>query len=146
MWQGAWHEMRKGILLAALVSVCAACAIIGHANAHSAVLPQGTWGGEHIQMDVSAAGADLQFDCANGHIDAPLTIDRAGGFHWKGTYRREHGAAVDAASDRPEQMSYSGKVASKKMTLRVEWATGGTTTLGPYTLMLGDAGHIAKCM
>ena len=31
-------------------------------------LPNGVWGGEHIRMDVTDSGADIEFDCARGTV------------------------------------------------------------------------------
>src|SRR5437016_8340462 len=38
----------------------------------------GTWGGEHVILDVSKNGAVLEFDCAHGQIDQPLILDKKG--------------------------------------------------------------------
>ena len=38
----------------------------------------GTWGGEHVEVTFDTLGAGtLQYDCAHGRIDAPLTIGAA---------------------------------------------------------------------
>jgi hypothetical protein len=38
----------------------------------------GTWGGAHIGMVVTAASTELEFDCAHGRIDRPRPARYAG--------------------------------------------------------------------
>src|SRR5689334_19032176 len=57
-------------------------------------LPQGRWGGEHVSLTVTAAGADLEFDCAHGRVEESLRLDARGQFSLRGVYVREHGGPV----------------------------------------------------
>jgi hypothetical protein len=52
-------------------------------------VPNGVWGGEHIRVEVSDSGADIEFDCARGTISQPLTLDAQGRFKLQGTYKAE---------------------------------------------------------
>ena len=53
-------------------------------------LPTGTWGGSHVRIEVGTRSATIDYDCANGTIDGPFTIDSKGRFTWRGTHNREH--------------------------------------------------------
>ena len=57
-------------------------------------LQTGTWGGPHISVEVGASSATINYDCANGTINGPLTIDSKGRFNWRGTHNREHGGPI----------------------------------------------------
>ena len=109
-------------------------------------LAAGTWGGQHLRMEVTDGSATLEYDCANGTIAGPLTIDRRGRFSWRGTHTREHGGPirVDEKKDsRPAR--YTGSTNGKKMTLTVT-LTDTNETLGTYTLVHGQLGRVFKCL
>ena len=55
-------------------------------------IAKGEWGGLHINLSVTDSSATIEYDCANGEIDGPLTVDRRGRFDLKGTHSREHGS------------------------------------------------------
>ncbi len=57
-------------------------------------VPNGVWGGEHIRMDVTDSGADIEFDCARGSISQRLVLDAQGRFKLQGTYKAETPAVV----------------------------------------------------
>src|SRR6266850_6950892 len=62
----------------------------------------GAWGGAGIRLEVTAAGATIEYDCAHGSIDEPIVADGAGRFSAKGTHVREHGGPIriDDVEDR----------------------------------------------
>src|SRR5258706_14660681 len=49
----------------------------------------GSWDAPHIRIDVGQGSATIDYDCANGTIDGPLTFDSKGRLTLHGTYRRE---------------------------------------------------------
>ncbi len=51
----------------------------------------GTWGGEHIGMIVSETGATLEYDCAHGAIDEPISHDENGEFQERHSDKQEEG-------------------------------------------------------
>src|SRR5262245_7180235 len=55
------------------------------------LLASGQWGGEHVQLDVAADGARIEFDCGHGSITEPFALKPDGGFDLAGTYTREGG-------------------------------------------------------
>ena len=52
-------------------------------------VPNGVWGGEHIRMEVTDSGADIEFNCARGTISQRLAVDAQGRFRLPGTYKAE---------------------------------------------------------
>jgi hypothetical protein len=114
-------------------------------TAQTSALKTGTWGGDHIRVDVSDSGATIDYDCAHGTIDQKIVPDAHGGFNVIGTHIREHGGPVrkgETGAGHPAE--YSGKVNGDKMTLTVR-ETDTNTTVGSYTLVYGDAARIMKC-
>ena len=109
-------------------------------------LQTGTWGGPHISVEVGASSATINYDCANGTINGPLTIDSKGRFNWRGTHNREHGGPIrmDEKSN-SRAATYSGWIKGDTMTLTVKLA--GTDEAGEtYTLKRGSAGRVFKCL
>jgi hypothetical protein len=107
-------------------------------------LQAGTWGGPHIRIEVTGNAATIEYDCAHGTIKGPLRVDSRGRFALNGTYVREHGGPVrpqDLQAGQPAR--YSGWTDGKKMTLTV-WSDT-KETVGTFTLVRGEAGHVWKC-
>ena len=109
-------------------------------------LQTGNWGGPHIRMDVGPGSATVDYDCANGTIDGPLTIDRKGNFTWHGYHHREHGGPVRAdENSNGSPAIYSGSVKGDTMTLTVKLANTDKV-VDTFTLKRGSAGRVFKCM
>ena len=103
----------------------------------------GTWGGEHVILDVSKNGAVLEFDCAHGQIDQPLILDKKGRFAARGTFTPEHGGPVRRDEITPSSAArYSGEVKGDVMTLKV---VGGGVDVGIFTLNRGAHPLLRKC-
>ena len=108
-------------------------------------LPEGTWGGVHISMEVTAKGAAIEYDCAHGTISEPLRVDNDGRFQAKGTHVREHGGPIrNEETPVSHPASYSGKVNDKTITLTVT-LTDSSETIGTFTLTQGSEGQLFKC-
>ena len=108
-------------------------------------LAPGVWGGDHVRMEVSEAGATVEFDCAHGATELPLVLDSEGKFHLKATYTVEHGGPM--RDDRPlpvRPARYAGRVSAKTLTLTVT-LTDTDEDAGTYTLTRGSAGRVMKC-
>jgi hypothetical protein len=106
----------------------------------------GVWGGEHIRMDVSDSGADIEFDCARGTISQPLALDAQGHFKVQGTYQAE--TPAPAANDGSSSGSgvtatYSGVLNGSGLHLEV--SIDGQDMPRTFDLLQGDQGHLAKC-
>lgn len=107
-------------------------------------IPAGEWGGSHISMSVTERSAKIEFDCAQGEIFGPLTIDSEGKFHLQGTFTRERGGPVRADETRKaEPATYSGKVTGNKMTLTLKLSDSDESQT--FTLEKGKEAELFKC-
>lgn len=111
-------------------------------------IPAGEWGGQHIGLVVLAGGggATIEYDCASGTIDEPLTVDSRGDFTAIGTHTRGHGgpAMVGEIPDR-HPARYTGSTDGKSMTLNVTLTDSGQA-IGTYTLTRGASPAVLKCL
>jgi hypothetical protein len=107
-------------------------------------LPAGSWGGQHIRMQVGPTSATIDYDCASGTIAGPFQLDSHGRFTWHGRYLQEHGGPVRRDEDSSgRQATYSGRVNRDTMTLTV--SLGDNSEPARYTLKRGSAGRVFKC-
>lgn len=109
-------------------------------------VPRGVWGGEHIQLTVKPAGADIEYDCGGGTINGPLLLDRRGGFNNRGTHTRGHGGPI-RLGEQPNNSAalYTGKVTGRVMTLTVKLA-GTDEHVETYTLRQGVVPRLHRCL
>ena len=108
-------------------------------------VPEGSWGGVHIGMEVADKGADIEFDCAHCTISERLVLDREGRFRTKGAYVREHGGPIrEGETPVSHPASYSGNVRGKVMTLTVA-LTDSSESIGTFTLTQGSEARVFKC-
>jgi hypothetical protein len=105
-------------------------------------VPAGEWGGEHVRLTVSEAGASIEFDCAHGTLDAPLEMDEGGRFDVPGSFVREGGPVVPGREDR-QSVRYAGKADGRSLDLEVVRQDG--ERLGPFRLRLGEKPKLVKC-
>lgn len=106
---------------------------------------RGTWGGEHIAMEVTDAGATIEYDCAHGRITERIAPDAEGKFEAKGVHTRERGGPVRQGENDEEPAIYRGSIKNQTMTLAVELTTNNESA-GTYTLTQGQTGRIRKCL
>lgn len=145
--QGA-GSMKFGIqnrlfLAGALVLLFAASIIFGARKLQR--LNDGTWGGKHIQFEVSEGSVNIEYDCAHGAISGPLTVDREGSFSWHGTYTREHGGPIRLGEKVNNQAAiYSGSIKVDTMTLTVKLENSNDEPL-TFTLTRDTIGRVWKC-
>ncbi len=108
-------------------------------------VPAGAWGGEHVNMQVTDAGADLEFDCAHGRIDGRMNVDGKGAFDLKGTYTQEHGGpSRDDEETANQPARYTGQTDGKTMTLTIT-LTGTKQNAGSFTLTYNTQSILKKC-
>jgi hypothetical protein len=108
-------------------------------------IPAGTWGGSHINLEVTDEGASLELDCAHGAITQPLALDSEGHFDVKGTYAREsHGPARSGAVPADSPARYTGSVSGDVMKLSITLDDSSRTN-DIYTLTHGRQGKLTKC-
>ena len=109
-------------------------------------LPAGSWGGPHIRMDVGPRSANIAYDCANGTIDGPFTVDSKGRFSWRGTHTQEHGGPIRIdEQDNTQPVIYSGWIKGDTMTMTVKHANTNDV-VDTFTLKRGGSGRVFKCL
>ena len=138
--------MRYRLFAATILGIAALVAVGSVAAKRPRTIPNGTWGGQHIQMVVKNGSATIEYDCASGKITGPLKLNTHGKFDLRGTHTREHGGPVrsdESAEGEPAQ--YNGWTDGKKMKLTVT-LTNSKTEIGTFELTRGSEGRIFKCL
>jgi hypothetical protein len=105
----------------------------------------GTWGGQGLTITIGAASAILSFDCAHGTIDQPFVTDQKGAFDLAGTFVQEHPGPIRPGDSDTHPARYTGTSDGKTMTFTVTETDTGLA-LGKFTLTLGSAGRVFKCL
>jgi len=106
-------------------------------------IPSGVWGGEHININVGAQSATIEYDCAHGAISGPLVVDKNGNFNLRGTHEMERGGPVRAGeSPNAQPATYTGSIKENTMTLTLKVADSEAET---FTLEKGKPGELVKC-
>jgi hypothetical protein len=108
-------------------------------------LSAGVWGGQHVAMEVTATGANLEFDCATSTIDEPIILNAEGKFEVKGKFSAQHGGPIrrDEETNSPAA-HYVGHVAGNEMTLTITIADK-KEPIGAFNLTKGSEGRLMKC-
>lgn len=108
-------------------------------------VPLGEWGGEHIRLELTAGGGEVEFDCAHGTLAHKPVLDKNGRFEVSGTFVPERSGPVrEDAQPRGIAVSYSGIVKNKQMTLSVK-RSDNHEDLGSFTLAHGQRARLFKC-
>src|SRR6266705_347488 len=107
--------MRAPVLCLAIILLVGTVAAKASAQEDNA-----TWGGKHIEMTVTASGAQIEFDCATGNIAEKVPLTSNSHFQLKGTLTREHGGPVRKnETSNVKKAIYSGKIENGTITLTV---------------------------
>jgi hypothetical protein len=103
------------------------------------------WGGNDINMEMTAQGADLEFDCASGSVLEPIKANAKGEFAVRGTYTPQHGGPITLANP-PRELpaTYKGTINGDTMWLEIMLADKDQQPQ-PFTLTRGKAGRVVKC-
>ena len=107
-------------------------------------IPRGEWGGAHISMNVGDGSATIEYDCAHGSIEGPLTTDSEGKFKLRGTFTPERGGPIradESASSRPA--TYSGEISGNTMKLILK--IGDSDETETFELEKGKDARLMKC-
>ena len=108
-------------------------------------LAKGVWGGQHIRLEVTDTGANIEYDCANSTIDKPIVRDREGNFDVRGKYMPEHGGPIRKDEESNSySVRYVGHASDKKLTLTIT-IPDKKETIGNFTLTHGSEGRVMKC-
>lgn len=118
---------------------------------------KGQWGGEHVRMQVTDAGAEIEYDCAHGTIDQSIRLDRDGRFDVRGKHVFESGGPAQVpvppdggspagpiTNEESRPARYTGRVAGNKMRLTVTILDSGVE-IGTFSLTFGTRGSLTKC-
>lgn len=125
-----------GVALAALV----ACG-----DPPTGPLSAGAWGGVGIAFVVTAAGADVELDCAHGRVEARVVLDGDGRFDLPGFMVPEGGPVREGEEPPREPVRFAGEVRDGRMTLEIVWTDTGSVA-GPYELERGREPELRKCL
>lgn len=105
----------------------------------------GAWGGRHVALTVTDAGARLEFDCAAGEISEALTIDSSGRLAVDGVFIRERPGAQRVGEEPARQPArYTGKLDGDTLTLDVTLKESNQS-VGSYTVTRGNEARLFKC-
>ncbi len=105
-----------------------------------------SFGGVGGLLVVREAGADLEFDCATGRIEEPMTFSADGTFDVDGTFTPGMGGSVrEDDPPIPEVARYMGVLRGDRLTLSAILVEDGTT-IGPYQLRRGEEPLLRRCL
>ncbi len=108
-------------------------------------LSAGTWGGNHVSLEITSDGGNIEFDCAHGSIQEKVKLDQKGRFSVKGTYAEEHGGPErQPGNENSHSVLYSGQIKGEKMKLTIQ-RSDTKKLVGTYTLTRGQEAFIVKC-
>jgi hypothetical protein len=131
-------------IVLAMVLLVSGCVTIAVAK-KPRTIPDGTWGGPHIQLIVQNGAATIEYDCANGSIEGPLKLDSRGRFSLSGKHFREHGGPIRIGEEnKPMAVRYTGRIDGTRMTLTVT-LMNSKSQMGTYQLTRGSEGRVFKC-
>ena len=118
----------------------------GCAGGNSQVVQSGIWGGEHISMIVTDSSATLDYDCAHGSIDEPISTDDMGIFEAVGVHIIEKGGPIRLGEIPDKHPAlYNGSIEGKEMTLIVT-LIDTKVVIDTFSLTLGNEPIIYKCL
>jgi hypothetical protein len=104
----------------------------------------GTWGGDHISMEVTQSGASIEYDCAHGTISEKIVPNSDGHFAAQGSHAREAPGPTRQGEDGGQPATYRGSLVGDTMELTVTLAKSNET-VGTFTLTHGKTGRLRKC-
>jgi hypothetical protein len=108
-------------------------------------LAEGLWGGQHVSLEVTHSGAEINYDCAHGSITETIVPNGEGKFVVKGVHVRERPGPIREGEDNSQPAKYSGSIEGDTMTLTVT-LPGIEEPVGTFTLTRGKAGRVTKCL
>jgi hypothetical protein len=106
----------------------------------------GSWGGDRMNLAMSATGGQISMDCASGVIKGKIIPDAKGRFTARGTFDQEYGGPT-----RAEDFAAKGKPAVFRGqivgdTLRLAILTNGAAKAQNYVLHQGHSEKLVRCL
>ncbi len=89
-------------------------------------------------MEVTDAGAELDYECAHGRITEKIVPDREGKFKVRGVHVKERPGPVRLGQENEHPASYEASIEGDTMTLIVK-LTENDETIGTFRLTRGKA-------
>lgn len=136
---------RRGVVAAATLLLGAAACFSTSVSPTPSGLAVGTWGGEGAGVIVADTVAHVHVGCTYGNFHLPVAVDAAGRFEASGGYLlRAYPIAVGPTM--PARLL--GTLDRDRLTFTVtvtDTVQGGTTVLGPKTVVLGQDPHLGPC-
>lgn len=126
--------------------ILVACALGGCLGAPEPTPPlSGAWGGEHVRLTFAENGdGALEYDCASGRIEGPVTPDRNGAFTTVGVHTPGQGGPAREGEAPPGYpVVYQGRVRGARMTLEVG---GEGLEVGAFTLERDAQPRLYRCL
>jgi len=109
-------------------------------------LPAGTWGGDHIRLEVTDKGARVEFDCAHASLSGPIPLDGEGRFSVTANLVREHAGPIrEGEHENGQPARWEGKVSGNSLSLTMT-LTGSGETVGTFELVRGREARLTKCL
>ncbi len=106
----------------------------------------GTWGGDHLSLQIESTGAKLEYDCAMGTITEPIVLDGRGRFDVRGFHTPGHGGPIREGEVSPRYPArYVGQGDGSRMTLVVS-LVDSAAVIGSFMLERGRTGSVFRCL
>ncbi|MDQ5823844.1 MAG: hypothetical protein M3441_06465 [Chloroflexota bacterium] len=119
---------------------------VKYAATSGTTLPEGTYGGDHMAISVSATGMHIEFDCARASFEGPISVVN-GQFKAKGTFTRELGVQLDPDMMPPAQPAVlNGTLNGNALTITITLEGDAGMQVGPLTATRGKEPLLRKCM
>ena len=140
---------RSTLIKRSMIAVFALSGVLLQAGTRAApdasAVATGAWGGEHIVLEVSEKGAEVELDCAHGEVTQHITLGKHGDFDVAGTFSPEHGGPVRRDENpQPAPARYFGRVEGDTMSLTVILGKE-KEKVGDFTLTRGSRPNLTKC-
>lgn len=109
-------------------------------------VPNGVWGGNGIQLTVTAKGASIDYGCDSGTIDERLRLDSRGRFFARGTHMFGRGGPRQPGDPgpKPREARYEGVRKGDTLELTV-LLLELNRKLGEFTVELGRRPTLERC-
>lgn len=105
----------------------------------------GEWGSASAVLTLTASGGRIEYDCAQGSLDAPVVPDAHGAFRVAGQHVQGQGRPVRGEEAQPvsRPATFQGTISGNRMHLDV---SSGSEHIGSYDLQRGVTDQLHHCL